>query len=139
MLTAAAMFPTAAAVMMFAMMITHHIGIISQLTGSQRLCRCIGITGNTAIQPDAGFSQCHLRTAADATADQRINLQCSQHARKGAVAAAIGAHHFSIYDLTVLNLVDLKLLGVAEMLKNLAIFISNCNFHTVFSFALVHF
>jgi len=41
-------------------------------------------------------------------------------------------------DFAVRSFIKLELFGMAEMLKDLTVFIGNCNFHNGFSFATVY-
>ena len=52
-----------------------------------------------------------------------------QEACQRAVTAAVGINNFRMNDLAILSFIKLKLFGVSEMLKNLPVFIGNCNFH----------
>ena len=51
--------------------------------------------------------------------------------KKRAVTASVRVRNLGRNDLTVLYCVDLKLLGVSEVLKDLSVFISYCNFHNI--------
>ena len=131
MATVAAAAVTAAKVaflmVVFPVMIALNIGIVEQVAGNQGFHSCISVAGNTAVQLNACCCKSHLGTAADTAADQDICMQRGQHTGQGTVAAAVGIHHFGGNDLAVLNIVNLKFLGMAEMLENLAVFIGNCN------------
>ena len=59
---------------MVLMMVTARIRIIFQVAFGKRLCRVIRAAGYTGIQLNSCFSQCHLSTSADSTADQGICL-----------------------------------------------------------------
>ena len=120
-----------AAGMAFAVMVAADIGIIVQIACQECFHSVIGITGNTAVELDAGLSQSHLSAAADAAADQDINTAAKQEACQSAVTAAVGIHDLGGYDGAIFNVVDLKLLGMAEMLEDQLICISNCNLHGV--------
>ena len=52
------------------------------------------------------------------------------------MTASIRVRDLGGNDLTVLYRVDLKLLGMSEVLKNLSVFISYCNFHKFISISL---
>ena len=110
------------------------VGIVGQLSGEEcfhsRICRA----GNAAEELNTGCSEGHLGTAADAAANQRVRIQCRQNTSQSAVAAAHGVHHFGSDDLTVHHIIDLKLLGMTEVLENVSVFISNCDSHIIISF-----
>ena len=61
--------------MVMLMMVTPDIGIVIQLTGQECGYSAIGTAGDTAVNRNAGLSQCHLSTAANAAADQHIDAQ----------------------------------------------------------------
>ena len=138
-MAAAVMFMLAAAVfaagmvavaVCMVMMVAVHVGIKGE---SPRQQGCYGFVCRTlyaAVQGDAGLSQSHLRSAADAAADQRIDALSLQKSSQRAVAAAHRVDDFRADDCAVFYFVNLKLFRVAEMLENLALFICNCNFHT---------
>ena len=77
-----------------------------------------------------------LRTAADASADQSVYTVLHQEACQCTVTTAIGVNDFRMDDFAVRSFIKLELLGVAEMLKNLTVFIGNCNFHNGISFTI---
>ena len=76
-----------------------------------------------------------LEAAADAAADERVHAVLHQKACQCAVTAAVGVNDFRMSDFAVRSFIKLELFGVAEMLKNLTVFIGNCNFHNGISFA----
>ena len=115
----------------FAVMVATDIGIVIQVACQECFHSVISIAGNTAVELDAGLGQSHLSAAADAAADQNINAAAKEEACQSTVAAAVGVHDLSGDNSTVFNMVDLKLLGVAEMLENQFVCISNCNFHGI--------
>lgn len=138
MATVAAAAMTAAVVafimMMLSVMVALNIGIIQQIAGNQGSHSCISAAGNTAVQLNACCCQSHLSTAADTAADENICVESSQHTGQGTVTAAVGIHNLRGYYLTVLDIIDFKFLGMAEMLENHTIFISDCNSHCGISF-----
>ena len=117
--------------MAFAVMVAADVGIVVQVAGQECFHSVIGIAGNTAVELDAGLRQSHLRAAADAAADQNVNTAVEQEICQSAVTAAVGIHDLGGDDSTVFNIVNLELLGVAEMLENQLVCVSNCNFHGV--------
>ena len=117
------------------MVVTVNIGIVAQTSVEQCAHRRISVPADTAVELDARFGECCLRTAADASADQSVYAVLHQKARQGTMAAAIGINDFRMNDLAIRSFIKLKLLGVAEMLENLTIFIGDCNFHNGISFA----
>ena len=126
---------TSLAVLMV-MMVTVNIGIVAQTSVEQCAHRRISVPADTAVELDARLGQCCLRTAADASADQSVYTVLHQEACQCAVTAAIGVNDFRMSDFTVRSFIKLKLFGVAEMLKNLTVFIGNCNFHNGISFTI---
>ena len=132
--TAAVIAAGVALAMVMVMVITPDIGIEIQLTRRECFHRRVCAAGHAAVELNARRSQSHLGTAANAAADQHVRMQSCQDPSQGAVAAALGIDHFGRHDLSVLHLIDLKLGRMAEVLENLTVFISNCNFHCMFSF-----
>jgi len=51
------------------------------------------------------------------------------------LAASVGVNDFRMNDFAVRSFIKLEMFGVAEMPKNLTVFIGNCNFHNEISFA----
>ena len=138
-MAAAVMFMLAAAVfaagmvavaVCMVMMVAVHVGIKGESPRQQGRYGFVCRTLHAAVQSDAGLGQSHLRTAADAAADQRIDALSLQKSSQRAVAAAHRVDDFCTDDCAVFYFVNLKLFRVAEMLENLALFICNCNFHT---------
>ena len=89
----------------------------------------IRISLNAAEQLDSCLCQSRLRAAADPAANQHLHLQSGKHACKRTVSAAVGINDFRGEDFAVLYVVNLKLPGMTEVLKDLSIFISYRNFH----------
>ena len=116
--------------MLVVMVIAADIWIIDKSTGQQSVYRSVGIAACASVEADTGFRQSHLSTAADAAADQRIDAVLHQKACQRTVAAAIGVNDFGMSDFAVQDFVKLELLGMSEMLKDLSVFIGNCDFHS---------
>ena len=78
-ISTAAVLPTGVILtMVMVVMVALHIGIICQLAFDKGRNCSIGIAGYATIQLDAGCCQCHLRAAANTTADQHIRIQCGK-------------------------------------------------------------
>ena len=60
-----------------------------------------------------------------------------QKTGKSSMSASVGIDNFDSSYGSVLYRVELKLLCVSKMLKNLSVLISNCNFHNTFSFVVL--
>ena len=117
-----------------AVVVAFGIGIILQRTLCQSLRGCIGRTRNPAVELDSRLGQRILRTHADAAADQCIRLGGFQESGQCAVTTAIGWYDLLGNDLAILHVVELELLGVAEMLEDLSVFVRHCDSHRVCSF-----
>ena len=120
---------TAAFAVFVAVMIANGIGIEMKSSCQERSYLSIRISGCTGVKSDACLCQGISCSAADAAADQNLNAMGCKEACKCTVAAAVGIHYLAGEDLSVLRLINLKLFGVSEMLENLSVFVSNCNFH----------
>ena len=116
--------------MLVVVVIAADIWIVGESAGQQSVYRSISIAAYASVEPDTGFRQSHLSTASDAAADQRIDAMLHQKAGQRTVAAAIGVNDFGMSDFAVQDFVKLELLGMSEMLKNLSVFIGNCDFHS---------
>ena len=92
---------------------------------------CIRIAGNTGIYFNISIVQSNSCTHAHAAADQCGNTCFCQVACQCAVTETIGSDYFSGYNGTFFDGVYLELFGASEMLENLSVFISYCNFHSV--------
>ena len=114
--------------------VARYVGIKSKRTAKQ--CFDCGVRGaaDTAVKLDSCLCQCHLCATADAAANKSINTKRRKKSCQCSVTATIGVNHFTIYNFSAFYCVNLKLLGVAEVLKNLSVFISYCNFHCAVSF-----
>ena len=99
------------------------------------ICR----TAYAAVKLDGSCRQSSLSTCAYAAADKNISLKCSKNTGKRAVSAAVGVNNFRGNYLSVLNIVNLKLLGVSKMLEYHAIFISYRNSHIIISLRFLMF
>ena len=118
------------------MMIAMDIGIIPQISTQQRRNRLVRTAADAAVEGNAHVSQRRLCSAADAAADQCGNSVLHQESGQCAVTAAIGVNDFRMSDFTVRSFIKFELFGMAEMLKDLTVFIGNCNFHNGISFAI---
>ena len=133
MIAAAAVVTAGVTLAMMVVVIALHIGIKAKCASQQVGNCCICITAAAAVQCDACLCQCHLCAAANTAADQHICMQGAQHACQRAVTAAVGIHYFGCNHSTILHFIDLKLLGVTEMLEDLTVSISNCDSHNTFA------
>ena len=117
------------------MVVTVNVGIVAQISVEQCAHRSISVPADTAVELDTRFGQSCLRTAADASANQSVHAVLHQEACQCAVTAAVGVNDFRMSDFAVHSFLKLELLGVTEVLKDLTVFIGNCNFHNRISFA----
>ena len=117
------------------MVVTVNIGIVAQIPVEQCAHRRVSVPADTAIELDTRLGQSCLRTAADASANQSVHAVLHQEACQCAVTTAVGVNDFRMSDFAVHSFIKLELLGVTEMLKDLTVFIGNCNFYNGISFA----
>ena len=122
--------------MRMVMVVTVNIGVVAQTSAEQSLHRCVSVPADTAVELDARLGQSCLRTAANASANQSVHTVLHQEACQCAVAAAVGINNFRMRDFAIRSFINLELFGMAEMLKNLTVFIGNCNFHNGISFTI---
>jgi len=121
----------AAAVVLAAPMVVIADGVGVKLQGSVEKClySLVSHTDDTGIEHHAGLCQCSAGAAADTAADEHISLQLLQKGRQSTVTAAVGRNDHRIDDLTAHHIIYLELLGVAKVLEDLAVFISNRDTH----------
>ena len=119
---------------MLSMVVTLGIRIIFQRSIRKGFCGSIRRSLNACIKLDPGIRKRHLRTHADASADQGVSFHRLQEAGKGAMAASVGINDLLIHDLTLINIIQLKLLGMTEVLEDLSVFVSDCDPHGICSF-----
>ena len=105
------------------------IRIIAEIVRKIRLDRCIARTADTAVEFDARLRKRHLCATADTSADENVSTDDRQKSHKCSVSLTVGVDYFRGYDRIILNLINLELLRVTEMLKDLSVFVSNCYFH----------
>ena len=112
------------------------VGALGQDAGDELHNSHIGAAVDAGVQVDARSGQGVDGAAANAAADQLVHLEGGQEGSQGTVAAAVGIHNGGTDDLAVLHVIELELLGVAEMLDNCAVLIGYCVSHDVFSFQM---
>lgn len=129
--SAAAVFRTGVSMlaMLVVVMAALRIRIISEVPGKQRLHRRVAGAADAAVERDAGLGQRRLRTAADPAADKRVHMQAAKQRGQRAVAGAIRAYQLLGQNFAVAGIIDLELRRVTEVLKDLSVFISYCNYH----------
>ena len=110
-------------------MVTVHIRVVCKRSGQISRHRFIRRTGYATAETDSGFGQRRLGSAADASADQHLCLGLRQKAGQRAVPLAVRIDNLCVYDFSVLDIVELKLLCMSKMLIDLSVFVSNSNPH----------
>ena len=110
-------------------MVAAGIWIKFQRALRQRLCRCVSGPFYTGVELDARVSQRHLRPHTDASADQGIDLCRLKEAGEGPVSVPIRVYYLLVYNVASFGVVQLKMFGMPEMLKDFSVFIRNCNSH----------
>lgn len=125
---------SAVTVMMLSVVITMRVRIIGKCAFGKGFRRFICGSLHTGKEPDTGITKSHLRAHTDSAADQSVYICCQQESGKRTVPISIGINNLFVYDLPVLDIIQLKLLGMSKMLKDLPIVISNCDSHCSISF-----
>ena len=128
-MTFAVVMVAAAVAVAMVMMAAGGVGIVGQSAVQQCSNRVISAAGDPGEEQNTGLSQCHLRTGADAAADEGFYAVLGQQSGQRAVTAAIGADDFGADKGASLHSIKLKLLGMTKMLENLSVFVGYCNFH----------
>jgi hypothetical protein len=113
--------------------IASDLGIKTQLIGEECVHRFIARAADTAKQLDAGTRKCHLCAASDTAADEYRYVLLREKSCQRTVTATARVDDLGGYYRSVFHRIDFKLFGVSEMLKDLSVFISYCNFHYVIS------
>ena len=124
----------AVSVVMMSVMVTAGIRIERKGSLGKSLRCFVSRPLNPGIKSDPGIRERHLRAHTDPAADQGVSLCRLQETRQRAVSASVGIYDLLICDLTVLNVIQLKLLRMAKMLKDLSVFKRNCDSHGASSF-----
>ena len=126
-----------AALVAVAMLMTMSTAAARDALGLRDLARkegvhdVVAVARCTGIDIDAGLSEGVNSPAADAAANKHVNAACCKHAGKSAVTSTIRAYYLRGYNLTTLNVIELKLLRATKVLENLTIFVRDRNPHTV--------
>ena len=126
----AAMAVAAMAVAVF-VVITGYIRIEGKGIGQKGVHRRVRVSAYAAEETDAGLLKRHLRSAADPSADKRINALAQKKAGQRAMAATVGINDFRVGYSPVFHLIELELLRVPEMLENGSVIKGNCDFHDI--------
>ncbi len=105
----------------------------------KRLCKesChsfIGVAYISAVKSDTCLLHSHLSSAADTSADQNVSLCVFQEPCKRTMSCTHCSNYLLVDYLSVSNIVELKLLCPAEVLKDLSVFIGYCDSHNCASF-----
>jgi hypothetical protein len=120
--------------MSFAMVITHCVRIVSQISRNEVQYLLISISGCSRIQLDPLCRQCVSCAAANASADQYIYSACLQEACQHTVALSCCRYDLRGNDLTVFYIINFKRFCMSEVLEHITVFISYCYFHFAASF-----
>ncbi len=123
--------PAVMMVISFAVMVAGGIRVEFQIIVQIIANSLIGAARNTSDKSDAGFAQSVLGAASDASADQDVYASFLEEACQSSVTAATCADHLFAFYVLVFDVIDLETLGVAKMLEDLTIFISNGDFHFI--------
>lgn len=110
-------------------MIAHNIRVVAESARKISIDSVVSTAVYAAEKLDASLSKSSLSTSADAAADEDINAVHSEEACKSAVTAAESWDNLLAHDFVVSNVVNLELFSVAEVLKDLTVFVSNRNTH----------
>ena len=122
---------------MMVMVVAFGIGIISKVPCNKALYRLVSISVDTAIELNACLGKCHLCAAANAAADQHIDIELGKKTGECAMSASVGIDDLSGKNFIPFNGINLELLRVTEVLKNCTITVRYCDFHLMISFRFV--
>ena len=124
-MTAAAMAFTVAV----AMMVAVNSRIISQFACQESIYGFISTALNTAVQGNACLGQSILGTAANAAANQGIDIFLLQEGGQSTVTNTVARENMGFLNRVIFNSINFEGFRMAEMLENLAVVIGNCKFH----------
>src|SRR5699024_6521455 len=123
------------AVISFSMMVmaADSIRIIIQTAFQECFNLCVCISAGSRIKTDSGLSQSISGASADSSADQYFCSHILQKSCQGTMSLSIGIHDLRGNNFPLFCFIDLKMLRMTEMLKNLSLVISYRYFHFVSS------
>ena len=115
-------------------MIATNIGVVVKVICKKCFHCRICIARYTTVQLDSQRRKCHLRTASNTAADNNIDIQCMKNIGKCTVSLTVCVNNAAFFNFTLFNIINLKLLGMTEMLEDFTVFVSYSNSHNIFSF-----
>ena len=89
----------------------------------------VSCAGNAAKQLNPGLCKSVLRTGTNTAAENDIYTVLNKKAHQCTMALPIGRNDLAGRKLTVFDVINLELCGVAKVLVYLTVFIRNCDFH----------
>ena len=90
----------------------------------------VSCAGNAAKQLNPGLCKSVLRTGTNTAAENDIYTVLNKKAHQCTMALPIGRNDLAGRKLTVFDVINLELCGVAKVLVYLTVFIRNCDLHT---------
>ena len=103
-----------------------------QIALEEAVDRLVGISGHAGNEQHMRVVDGGVRTLADIPADDEIDASGFEPARDLLVVGIVKRDGLFFDGLDILNGVNGKLRGMAEMLHHFAILAGNCNFHSMF-------
>ena len=104
-------------------------GAGTELSVDDVLYVIIGVAGESGVDLDAHHAEGVDRSSSDSAADELGDSHVPQVDGKSLMAVAAVVDHPGGYYLPVLDLVDLELLGVAEVLEDLSVLVGGSYEH----------
>ena len=104
------------------------VGIVAELASQQRCNSFVGITGGAGIQLNPRLRQCGTGAAADAAAEQCIDLMLLQKACQGAVTGPLGVDELGAGHSLAIGFIKFEAFTMPKVLVEPAVFIGNCDF-----------
>ena len=132
--TAATMVTAGVLLSVMVVVIAFCIGVIGKGSGDTGSNRIVCISADTAEQLNTCLGKSHLGAAANTSANEDINAEAGKQPCQCAVTASVCVNDLCLYNGIVLDIIHLELCGMAEVLKDISVFISDCNFHLTVSF-----
>ena len=117
---------------------TDCIGVVAESAGQKGRHIFIRAAGSAGVKLNPGLSQRGAGAAANAAADEDMDSVLLKKTSQSAVAAAVGVNDLGGENLISYYLIDLKLLAMPEVLKDLSALIGDRNVHVNASYFLTN-
>ena len=115
--------------LLMAVMVAVGIWIKNKISCKVIRNNAVSCARNAAKQLNPGLCKSVLRTSTNTAAENDIYTVLNKEAHQCTMALPIGRNDLAGRKLTVFDVIDLELCGVAKVLVHLTVFIRDCDFH----------